>query len=182
MMHAVLSVDLSVLRYLYSIRTMPLTYFFIDVSEFGRWQIVSGIAVLLSLFAVLHRRYADVAGIFAAVLGSGGIILFLKYTIQRPRPEWWYQAYPEGPYYSFPSAHAGLSMALYGFCIYLLLQSAPGRLRHVVIALLPLLIFLVGFSRLYLGVHYLSDVIAGFVIGVLAVIFAIQTRLRLLTR
>ena len=176
MIHFLATLDMSVLHYLYSIRTMYLTYFFIDVSEFGRWQIVLGIALLISLFSILHKRYADIVGIWTSVLGSGGAILFLKYVIQRPRPEWWYQAYPEGPYFSFPSAHAGLSMALYGFCIYLLLQSASSRLRRWIIMLLPVLIFLVGFSRLYLGVHYLTDVIAGFIVGAIFVWIGIDLR------
>jgi len=176
-MHAFLSLDVSVLHYLYSVRTMPITFFFIDISEFGRWQIVGGIAVLLSLFFVLQRRYADIVGIFTSLVGSGAFVLTMKYLIARPRPEWWFQAYPEGAYYSFPSAHAGLAMALYGFCVYLLLNSASTRLNRIAVALLPLLIFLVGFSRLYLGVHYLSDVIAGFAVGAFFIWVAVRARL-----
>jgi len=179
-MHAIIALDLNVLNSLYSIRSVPLTLFFMGVSMFGQWEVVVGIVMAISVAAVFHKRYADVAGLLVATLGSGGFILLLKYSIQRPRPELFYQAYIEGPYYSFPSAHAGLSLAFYGFCMYLLVQSASTQLRRFLITMLPILIFLIGLSRLYLGVHYLSDVIAGFAVGALFVWFGIQTRLRLL--
>jgi membrane-associated phospholipid phosphatase len=180
MMHFILLADTSVLHYLYSVRDLSTTLLFIDISELGRFQIVIQIVVLISLLSILWKRYADSAGLLVAVLGSGGVILFLKYVINRPRPEAWLQAYPEGPFYSFPSAHAGLAMALYGFLMYLLLQTAPTQFRRILIAILPLLIFLIGFSRLYLGVHYLSDVIVGFAIGAAFIFLGVQVRLRLL--
>jgi undecaprenyl-diphosphatase len=182
MIQAIQWFDMSVLNYLFSIRTVPVTIVFIDISEFGRWQILFGIAVLIALFCILYKRYADIAGIFAAYLGSGAVILALKYLIHRPRPAIMYQAYIEGPYYSFPSAHAGLSMALYGFFVYLLLQSSSTSLKRALIATLPVLIFLIGFSRLYLGVHYVSDVLAGFFIGACFIGFGIFARLQALKR
>jgi undecaprenyl-diphosphatase len=180
MLHWIFSLDTSILEYLYAIRTIPVTIIFIDISEFGRWQIALGFAVLISLFCILYKRYADIFGIFAAFLGSGIAILALKYIIHRPRPDLHFQAYPEGPYFSFPSAHAGIAMALYGFFFYLLLQSSSTQLKRLVLGALPLLIFLIGFSRLYLGVHYLTDVLAGFAIGALFVYFGIFVRLQVL--
>ena len=56
-------------------------------------------------------------------------------------------------------------MALYGFLAYLSWKLAPEKWRGVLVALFSAIIVLVGFSRLYLGVHYLSDVLAGYVIG-----------------
>lgn len=181
-MHFLYSLDVGLLQYLYSIRTTPLTYFFIDVSELGRSEIVLGITVAAALFFILWKRYADIAGLFVSALGSSAVLLILKYAVHRPRPEWWYQAYSEGPNYSFPSAHAGLSMALYGFLMYLLLQSAPTQFRRFCIACLPVLILLVGLSRLFLGVHYFSDVIAGFLVGAIFVYVGIQVRLHFLKR
>ena len=169
MIHLITTIDQYVLEQLYALRTVPVTMVFIDISEFGRTEIIIGFTAAISLWLGLKRRYADIAGLAASVAGSAVTILALKYLIHRPRPDFMYQAYPEGPYYSFPSAHAGLSMALYGFTAYLLIQSFPTRWRQVATALLPVLILLVGFSRLYLGVHYVSDVMAGFAIGALFV-------------
>jgi undecaprenyl-diphosphatase len=130
--------------------------------------------------ACIPKRYADAAGLLVAVCGSGALILALKYLVHRARPDVFYQAYIEGPFYSFPSAHAGLAMALYGYFAYLLMQRFPNHARRFFIASMWILIALVGFSRLYLGVHYLSDVAAGFVIGAFFVWIGTQVRLRLL--
>jgi undecaprenyl-diphosphatase len=182
MIHWFFSIDTNVLGYLYSIRSLPLTYFFIDVSELGRWQIILGFAAAISLMCLLFKRYADIVGIFSAFIGSAGVILILKYAVQRPRPDWWYQAYLEGPYYSFPSAHAGLAFAFYGFCVYLLLQSISTKINRAMVALFPIIILFVGFSRLYLGVHYVSDVIAGFAIGAFFVYVGMIMRVETLRR
>ena len=68
--------------------------------------------------------------------------------------------------FSFPSGHAMISLGIYGFLIYLLLLSDKNKISKIIGAIsLVLLIFLIGISRIYLGVHYATDVIAGFVIS-----------------
>ena len=68
--------------------------------------------------------------------------------------------------FSFPSGHAMISLGIYGFLIYLLLLSDKNKISKIIgTASLVLLIFLIGISRIYLGVHYTTDVIAGFVIS-----------------
>lgn len=68
--------------------------------------------------------------------------------------------------FSFPSGHAMMSLGIYGFLIYLLLLSDKNKISKIIgSASLILLIFLIGISRIYLGVHYATDVIAGFVIS-----------------
>lgn len=182
MMHIVLSLDQSVLDYLYSVRAVPVTFFFIAVSEFGRYQSILAVSAALSALLFIKRRYADIVGLVFAVLGSGATILALKYLVHRPRPALFYQAYTEGLYLAFPSAHAGLSVAFYGFLAYMILQSYPTLSRRVLSLLLPVLAVLVGLSRLYLGVHYLSDVLTGFAIGAVFVWLAIQVRLHMLAK
>lgn len=68
--------------------------------------------------------------------------------------------------FSFPSGHAMMSLGIYGFLIYLLLLSDKNKISKIIgTASLVLLIFLIGISRIYLGVHYATDVIAGFIIS-----------------
>ena len=68
--------------------------------------------------------------------------------------------------FSFPSGHAMISLGIYGFLIYLLLKSDKNKLFKIIgTCFLILLIFLIGISRIYLGVHYATDVIAGFIIS-----------------
>jgi len=96
-----------------------------------------------------------------ALGGAGVLNALLKLLFQRPRPE---LAFVHLETYSFPSGHAAVAAATFTTLAFLLGQRAPTR--RVLIALAAVaLIALVGFSRLYLGVHFLSDVIAGFSAG-----------------
>ena len=75
-----------------------------------------------------------------------------------------YQAYIENGF-SFPSGHAALSLALYGFLTYLAWKNFPQRYRIILVAIAALLVGLIGLSRLYLGLHFVSDVLVGYAIG-----------------
>lgn len=91
----------------------------------------------------------------------------LKNLFARPRPAGEHLTYATG--YSYPSGHAMVSMAFYGFLAYLILNSVPGKKGKGGAGLLLLLVFLIGVSRIYLNVHYASDVLTGFVLGGLMV-------------
>ena len=90
--------------------------------------------------------------------------LILKNIVQRPRPSKFQIISEKG--YSFPSGHSMVSMAFYGLLIYLIYKYIKNKkLKYSLIVTLSILIFLIGISRIYLGVHYASDVIAGFCIS-----------------
>ncbi len=77
--------------------------------------------------------------------------------------------------YSFPSGHAMLSCAFYGFLIYLIWRSDFSKNTKIILyILICLIIFLVGLSRIYLGVHYPTDVIAGFIVSALYLVFFVK--------
>ncbi len=91
--------------------------------------------------------------------------LTLKNIIQRPRPIEYRIINENG--YSFPSGHSMVSMAFYGFLIYLIYKNVKNKYIKVIsILILSTLIFLIGTSRIYLGVHYASDVIGGFLLAI----------------
>ena len=82
----------------------------------------------------------------------------LKYIIQRPRPDGYRLIAESG--YSFPSGHSMVSMAFYGLIIYLIWKMVKNKkIKYISCGILGFLIPLIGFSRIYLGVHYASDVI-----------------------
>lgn len=88
-----------------------------------------------------------------------------KAILQRPRPTEYRIINETG--YSFPSGHSMVSMAFYGYLIYLIYKHIKNKyLKWTLIIVLSLLILSIGLSRIYLGVHYTSDVIAGFVISI----------------
>lgn len=89
----------------------------------------------------------------------------LKMIIQRPRPSELRLTDVSG--YSFPSGHSMASTAFYGFLIYLIYKKIKNKkIRIASIIILTLLIILIGISRIYLGVHYTSDVLAGFLVSI----------------
>ena len=89
----------------------------------------------------------------------------LKFILQRPRPTEFRIINEIG--YSFPSGHSMISMAFYGFIIYLIYKNIKNKyLKITLISVLSLLIVMIGISRIYLGVHYTSDVCAGFLVSI----------------
>lgn len=91
--------------------------------------------------------------------------VLLKNIVQRPRPTEFRMIEETG--YSFPSGHSMVSMAFYGYLIYLIYKNIKNKkLKWGLIVLLSILIVAIGTSRIYLGVHYTSDVLAGFAISV----------------
>lgn len=179
MITLITSFDTSVLHALYAIRDYATTSIMIIVSEFGSTVVVCGLAACIALVLVLRRHRAYAAGLILSVLGSGAVALVLKELVHRARPDVVFRAYSETGY-SFPSGHATLSAAFYGFLAYLAWSMIPSRpLRTAIVALLLLLVLAIGFSRLYLGVHYFSDVIGGFAVGALFVWLGILTTKRL---
>lgn len=122
--------------------------------------------ILLSTIILIILKNKKIGLCVWANLGISTILnQILKHIFQRPRPTE-YRIIDESGY-SFPSGHSMVSMAFYGFLIYLIYKNVKNTyLKWGLITLLSVLIALIGLSRIYLGVHYTSDVIAGFLVSV----------------
>lgn len=119
---------------------------------------------VISLFLVIRRRYGW-ALFFVLVNGLGGAFNhFLKELFQRQRPD--ILPLIEQGGYSFPSGHSMGSFIFYGALSFMLFRLLHGKWKKTISALAAgSMIFLIGLSRIYLGVHYPSDVAGGFSIG-----------------
>ena len=122
------------------------------------------IVLAFSLFLIIKRR--EVGLVIFANLGIITLLnLLLKNIVSRPRPSDFRIIEESG--YSFPSGHSMISMAFYGLLIYLIYKNFKNKyIKWSLIVVLSLLIILIGISRVYLGVHYLSDVLAGFLLAI----------------
>lgn len=125
--------------------------------------------VCLVVLAILSFIFIKNKKIGLAIIGNLGISALLnnilKMILQRPRPTGYRLIEETG--YSFPSGHSMASMAFYGFFIYLVYKNLKNKyIKWGLIAVLSLLIVLIGLSRVYLGVHYLSDVLGGFLVTI----------------
>ena len=117
------------------------------------------------LLAIMIRQRQKWLSIFLNLSISVTLNLGLKQMYARPRPAIITALVTESGF-SFPSGHSMGSAAFYGFIIYLIAQSdMKPAMKRAVSALIIALIGLIGFSRVYLGVHYLSDVIGGFLVS-----------------
>lgn len=160
-----MALDMRVLETLYVWRDPNLVQIFIWITELGSTVTIGGIALALGLLLLLRKQFSYFTALCISVVGTIGIVFSLKEIVARARPTVFYQAYLESGF-SFPSGHSALSLALYGFVAVLVWHSLPpGRTRIALAALAVVVIALIGFSRLYLGVHYASDVVVGYAVG-----------------
>jgi membrane-associated phospholipid phosphatase len=119
------------------------------------------VTVICCLFLVAARRlWPDIGIALLTAAGGFGLVELIKATYERPRPP---GAFAHG--YSFPSGHAFLSLTIYGALVFLLSANWPKKLRRLIWGVAVALAILIGSSRVLLGVHYPSDVLAGFMGG-----------------
>ena len=161
----IVRIDRSVADYLHASATPPLTAFFLAVTAFGSIEVVGLLAVLVAAFFAWGRRWLHLGTWLAAVGGGAVLNQILKALFARPRPFFEHPLLVEGSY-SFPSGHAMGSLVAYGMLAYFaVLVLRAWRWRVGVVFAAALLVLLIGLSRMYLGVHYLSDVAAGYAAG-----------------
>ena len=121
------------------------------------------IILTITLFILIKIKKIGLSIILNLIVITG-LNQILKYILQRPRPTEYRLIEETG--FSFPSGHSMVSMAFYGYLIYLIYKYVKNKyLKWISIVLLSILICSIGISRIYLGVHYTSDVLGGFLIS-----------------
>lgn len=164
--------DEQMIKLIESIRTHLLNKFFIFISSFGAVETILFIAFALTILLLMKMKKINIVALWVALSGSVLSAYILKLAVHRPRP---LDGIIKETSFSFPSAHAVLSLVFYGFMMYLFLRTGKNRsVKLFVSASLSILIILIGFSRLYLGVHFLSDVIIGYFLGGLWFVIGIK--------
>ena len=155
--------DRAVFHLLQSLRVPAVDQVMVAITELGDARVV--VPVLLAVLAWLawQRAWRAAAYGVVAVAGASLFAFLFKITLQQPRPEMIYHGWSR---YSFPSGHATASVALYGFLVVLLCREFGARARLAVTLAAVLFVSAIAFSRLYLGAHWLSDVMAGLAFGV----------------
>lgn len=166
-MNAIQHIDNRVTLSIISWRTPQLSSFFSAVTILANpTSVVTTVLILAIIAYVLTKRFhLPLWIILTNSIGSLGLNPLVKNIVQRSRPDEELRLVQEASY-SFPSGHAFASMVAFGCVILLLLLFLkPSAFRGVLIVLSFVTILLIGFSRIFLGVHYLSDVVAGFSLG-----------------
>ena len=138
------------------------------ITELGGVAFIVLAGVLIFMFCKKIRWFVtfDLVGVTL-------INQVIKHIVRRPRPNVLRLVEEDG--YSFPSGHSMVSMAFYGIIIYLVYKNVTNKyLKWTLITLLSLLILSIGFSRIYVGVHYFTDVVGGFLLGLAYLIIYIN--------
>jgi undecaprenyl-diphosphatase len=162
----ILPFDRPILLWLHQWETPGLDALFVTVSQLGTsWGVIPFDLVLLS-FLVASKRYREALFFALAVGGSELLNLAAKQHFARIRPDYWLSVAPETTF-SFPSGHAMGSATLAAAVIVLAWRT---RFHWPALVLAPAFALMVGLSRIFLGVHYPSDILAGFAAGVAWVI------------
>lgn len=129
------------------------------ITELGGVAFTVLAGVLIFMFCKKNRWFVTFDLVGVTVINQA-----IKHIVRRPRPNVLRLVEESG--YSFPSGHSMVSMAFYGIVIYLVYKNVSNKyLKWLLITLLSLLILSIGFSRIYVGVHYFTDVAGGFLLG-----------------
>ncbi|MBA3492080.1 MAG: phosphatase PAP2 family protein [Rubrobacteraceae bacterium] len=136
------------------------------VTALGDYWVV--LPLLAAVIALFYRKGWRLSATLLLVSTAGSVVLttVLKALFRRARPELFDAGY-QASFYSFPSGHATVAVGLYGMLTLVLAYRMRGRARWAVAVSGIIVVLLIGFSRLYLGVHYPTDIVAGYLAALL---------------
>ena len=171
--------ELSMDKFAYNILVMKLrnptlTIFMKTITKLSNTSFIIILAIILTLLFLWKWKNIQIAQLIPCNLIASALLnQILKLIFQRERPNGYRLIEMSG--YSFPSGHAMVSMAFYGLLIYIIYRLVKNKnLRNILIAVNVLIIILIGISRVYLGVHYLSDVLTGYSISIIYLLIVIK--------
>ena len=165
-------IDSLVARLFYSVRTDFFAKSIFLFTQIANEITIVFLTVALTIIFIYYKLYNYLVPLLFTVLGSAVTIVLGKniYKVNRPDE---FAYYAEGSF-SFPSGHSTIAVAFYGYLTYLYIRSERSiKMRSYAFLAGIFLIFGIGFSRIYLCVHYLSDVAGGYLLGLSWLILAI---------
>lgn len=175
---SVINIDLRLLNLVQVLREPILNKIMLFITYLGGWQVIVAGVVLVSIFMIMRKRWYYLFTLLFSVGFGEAFVWLTKILIARPRPPLVNALAPETSY-SFPSGHTFVAIAFYGLIAYYLFIYARSRLmKALIIVGTVVLIGAVGFSRIYLGAHWPSDVFSSFAAAgalVVALITALET-------
>ncbi len=153
--------DNYIYKIIYGLRNNIWDFIFINITKMGNITIV--LLIIIVLLLKLNRKNQEILSFTVIITVLSNQII--KYIIKRPRPNH-IRLIKQGGY-SFPSGHAMISIALYGFLLYYIQINCKNKKKKVLLSLLlTILILTIGCSRIYVGVHYPTDIIGGYCLSI----------------
>ncbi len=163
-----------------SMRSSWLTPIMKGITYMGNWQTITAVCLILLAFRKTRITYGvplSIGALFVSLTNKG-----IKALVMRPRPDQAMFLIEQGGW-SFPSGHAITSMFFFGMLIWLLRRNMTDpRLANILTAVFAVPMVLIGISRVYLGVHYPTDVLAGWCLGLLVIVVMAEIIIKLENR
>jgi len=163
--------DTAILMAIRQTQTLRLDRAFVAVTFLGEPEFLLALCVGSAAILLRSKRRSEATAQAIAAVGGVGLNYWFKHIFSRDRPALWDRIVDVG-FYSFPSGHAMISTIVYGMLGYFMVKRFP-RWRGLIVLSAVLLIAAIGLSRLYLGVHWPTDVIAGYSAGLVWLIVCI---------
>lgn len=155
--------DLSVFHFLQALRSPAVDRLMVATTEMGGMGVLLPLVIVVSLWLAWHRSWRTAGYWLGAVAFAQALVQLLKFTLGRGRP---LDLYAGNEQFSFPSGHAAATTVILGFLAVLLSRGQSNRTRQALAITFAVYVALVAFSRLYLGAHWMSDVVGGVSLGV----------------
>ncbi len=165
------ALDTSILLAIKRLHTTLLDQAMMGITFIGDPAVLLVICLGVGIWLLKHQHRAAATTLSIAAIGAVGLNIWLKHLFIRPRPALWKPLVDVG-YYSFPSGHAMVSLVIYGLIGYILATQFPQQ-QKLIFIFTVILIAAIGFSRLYLGVHWPTDIAAGYAAGLVWLIACI---------
>ncbi|MEM5312398.1 phosphatase PAP2 family protein [Paraburkholderia sp. JHI869] len=156
------AVDRMLHRGLQGLRMPLFDHVMVAVSELGDAAVTVPVSIAVLVTLLLRREWRSAGYWVAAIAAAATSVKLLKFTVQRSRPTSIYEGIES---FSFPSSHATLSIVVYGFLTYLVCRGHRRQVQVRIVGISAAVIALISISRIYLGVHWFSDILAGLSLG-----------------
>ena len=157
--------DLAIRNSIHGWASPALTTLMIGVTQMGAPSVLITITIIVGVYLVVKRQAPLAAVLALSTIGASAADESIKLVYHRPRPLAFF-GYDEPMTYSFPSGHSTTSICFYGLLAVMLAGSMKSRThRRALWTAASLLVLSIGFSRVYLGVHYPTDVLGGYAFG-----------------
>ena len=159
---AVIQFDQSFGQFLQSLRTTWTDIAMVNVTMLADWPVTSALGIVGCIVLLIYRRFRLAMGLLIALVSTMIFVQGMKLLVHAQRP---IDIYSGADAFSFPSGHATMTATLYGVLGWIAFRGAGATLGKVAVGVCVTLIIAVGFSRIYLGAHWPSDVAAGLLFG-----------------
>ncbi len=154
--------DVAILNMFESLRSPIGDEIMVFVTTLGDGIVVTAVAIAVAAYLFARKAWRRATGLLIAIGGTAIFVPVLKAILERSRPM---ELYSGADAFSFPSGHATLNAVLYGICAVLIAHDRSRWAKAGIFTVAATYVITIGFSRVYLAAHWMSDVLAGFLFG-----------------